>query len=119
MTTEEYIKDKLQDLGKAVDDQIPPDYGFILLVFPFGQVDGIMQYIANCKREDAVQAMREWIAVTEKTYATDQGEQGKEGFLRWYELHLQRHRGAYRQELPPAEIERWCYDAYMAGRAER
>ena len=36
MTPEEYVKEKLQDLGKAIDDQIPIDYGFVLLVFSFG-----------------------------------------------------------------------------------
>jgi hypothetical protein len=113
MTPEEYVKEKLQDLGKAVDDQIPVNYGFVLLVFPFGS-GGLMQYVANCGRADATQMMREWIAVTdEKTYGTDQ-EESPTGFDLWWAAQNKRwHEGNAVQS-----VKQWCYDAYVAGRAE-
>jgi hypothetical protein len=118
ITPEEYIKDKLQDLGKAVDDQIPVNYGFILLVFPFGP-DGIMQYVSNCRRLDALQSMREFIARNEEAdYGTDIGEKGTEGFEAWFEQELIRNapQGKVTAEALK-NLMGWCYDAYMAGRA--
>lgn len=117
MTPEEYIKDKLQDLGKAVDDQIPVDYGFILLVFPFGP-DGVTQYVANCNRGDALQLMREFIArTTETNYATDIGDQGMEPFEAWWKAQLQRRHDwvANTKTADLLDLRNWCYDAYMAG----
>jgi len=118
MTPEEYIKDKLQDLGKAVDDQIPVDYGFILLVFPFG-ANGIMQYVSNCQRLDALQSMREFIARNEEAdFGSDIGDKGTENFEAWFNQQILRN--APKGKVTPEALKNlmgWCYDAYMAGRS--
>src|SRR5260221_11977923 len=103
MTPEEYVKDKVQDLAKHIDDQIPVNYGFILLVFPTGP-QGVMQYVANCERSDAVQLMYEWIAVTsERTYGTEQEESGEDGFDRWRRNQNVR----WNQGSPEGSAQQW------------
>jgi hypothetical protein len=118
MTPEEYVKDKLQDLGKAVDDQIPVNYGFILLVFPFGSDEGIMQYVSNCQRLDALQSMREFIARNEEAdFGSDIGEKGTEHFEAWFNQQIIRN--APKGQVTAEALKNlmgWCYDAYMAGR---
>jgi hypothetical protein len=117
MTPEEYIKDKLQDLGKAIDDQIPVNYGFILIVSPFGP-DGMMQYVSNCNRLDALQSMREFIARNkEADFDTDIGHKGTESFEAWWKAQCERVPFPY--GVNPAEAKQYAYDAYMAGRAEQ
>jgi hypothetical protein len=34
MTNEEYITDKLQEMGRYVDDQIPEQHGFVVFGVP-------------------------------------------------------------------------------------
>lgn len=62
-------KKHANDLAKMIEQNIPKEYGFCLLIFPFGEVENIednrMQYISNGNREDIVKAMKEWIKKTE------------------------------------------------------
>lgn len=117
MTAEDYIRDHLKDMARYIDGEIPQGYGFILLVFPFGD-GGIIQYVANARRLDAMQAMHEWIAMnTAETYGTDAGDKGKEGFEAWFAGQLARYKAsnAEKPSEDPADIKQWCYDAWMAG----
>jgi len=53
-------------LAKMVEQNIPKNCGFCVLLFPFGEgEDHRMQYISNGNREDIVTAMKEWIKKTE------------------------------------------------------
>jgi hypothetical protein len=108
MTPEDYIRKEMQGWAAEIKGWIPPEHGFVLLVFPYGP-GGIMQYVANAERLDVVQAMREFIAMVDKeTFATDQEDQGKEGFDAWWEIQLKRASyGATPKEL--------AYDAFVAG----
>jgi hypothetical protein len=116
MTDEEYVKDHLRDIARYIDGEIPMEHGFILLVFPFGP-GGVIQYIANCDRSDAVQAMREWIAMTTgETVWTDSANAGKEGFEAWLEQQLVRHAG---EAAGPELQSQLLYDAWVAGRASK
>src|SRR5258708_34147294 len=67
MTTQEQEDEKvrrdLQALGRHVDHQLPYDWGFVVLAFPFG-AGGRMNYISNADRIDVVRAMYEFIEVT-------------------------------------------------------
>jgi hypothetical protein len=113
MTTEDYLKDKLKDLAREIDGQIPMEHGFVLLVFPFGP-NGILQYIANCHRADVAQAMREWIALVQgEQFGTDQGESEKEMFGAWLESEKER----IKTRGTPPSVEEFAYDAFVAGMA--
>jgi hypothetical protein len=113
MTNEEYISDKLQEMGRYVDGQIPINYAFVLLVFPFGP-DGVIQYVANADRGDVVQVMREWIAmIDEQTYGTDQGDAAKEPFDRCWAAEIRRL--SDRQQT----VRQIAYDAFVAGMSQR
>lgn len=61
-------REHANELAKMVEKNIPENYGFCVLVFPFmnsPEDNGRMQYISNGNREDIVRAMKEWIAKTE------------------------------------------------------
>lgn len=59
-------REHANDLARMVEQNIPKEYGFCLLLFPFGEGDDYrMQYISNGNREDIVKAMKEWIKKTE------------------------------------------------------
>jgi hypothetical protein len=65
---EEEHKDKevranLQRIARQVAIQLPGDWGFVLLAFPFGP-GGRMNYVANAGRADIVRAMYEFIEAT-------------------------------------------------------
>lgn len=110
MTADEYIKDKLRDLARSIDNQIPPEYGFVLLVLPFGE-QGVLQYVANCDRLDAIQTMREFIQKTERTFGTHRGTgEDDEGHLiafeKWYAQEKRRGHGSDKAR---------SYDAFIAG----
>src|SRR5882757_1677120 len=118
LSPDDYIKGKLQELARQIDDRIPDKHGFVLLVFSFGP-GGTMQYAANAGRLHVVQAMREFIALnTERMYGTDIADDvGKERFEPWWREFQKRQdprRASYGIDLKEA-----CYDAYMAGLAER
>ena len=64
MTADEYTRDKMQQIGGEIDDQLPMNWGFILLCFPFEGGVGRVNYIANCEREEAKSVMKEFIEGT-------------------------------------------------------
>lgn len=55
----------MQRVAEAVDAELPDGYGFIVLAFPFtgtgGPEDGVCRYASNARREDAVNAVKEWL----------------------------------------------------------
>jgi hypothetical protein len=52
----------MKKIGDLVDNELPQGWGFIVLCYPFGHAPGRMNYISNGKREDTLQAMREFLA---------------------------------------------------------
>lgn len=116
MTDEEYVRDKLKDLARHIDGQIPLEHGFILLVFPFGP-EGTLQYIANGRRLDAIQAMREFIAknTDDETFGTDAPEKSIEGFEAWFAQQQVRHSD---EPVGHDSMKRFLYDAWVAGKAD-
>ena len=63
----EYAKSKMQKIARYIEEQLLPDFGFVMLAFPFA--GGKMNYVSNCERESVVSAMREFIAKTEGKWA--------------------------------------------------
>jgi hypothetical protein len=70
MTDREYLR----EMAKVVEAKMPDNYGFIVLAFPLG-VEGRLFYTSNCRREDAIKVLKEWLFV--------QGE--KEAWMRHIE----------------------------------
>lgn len=60
------LQDAMKQVARAIDDKLPLDYGFALLVFRLGE-GGFMNYVSNANRSDMCQALRE---------AADQLERG-------------------------------------------
>lgn len=58
------IRDILRDWGTRLAKELPPEYGFSLLIFSYGE-GGNMFYISSAQREDMIKAMREFIEKNE------------------------------------------------------
>jgi hypothetical protein len=54
----------MNGIAAAIDSELPDGFGFVLLVFNFGE-GGFMNYISNADRADVVRSMREFIAKEE------------------------------------------------------
>lgn len=63
MTNEE-ANAHLRDIGRAIKGAMPPGYGFVLMMFEFGE-SGNLFYCANAKREDVIPALKEFIQKTD------------------------------------------------------
>ena len=53
-------KDYLREMAKVVQAKMPDGFGFIVFAFEFGE-DKRMYYTSNAKREDAINALKEWL----------------------------------------------------------
>lgn len=63
------VEATLRDLAGQIKPQVPSGFGFTLLIFSYGQTGlakegkaGSLFYISSARREDMVQAMKEFIA---------------------------------------------------------
>lgn len=60
------VKNKMQEIARTVKKMIPEGCGFAVLVFDTGDKPGRrLNYVSNCKRDDIVRAMEEFIDVTD------------------------------------------------------
>jgi len=61
----EAIKAKLQQLGRFLKDEMPPGWGFVLLMFDYADQrvtdDSALFYLSSANRADVTKAMREFI----------------------------------------------------------
>lgn len=121
MTDEEQIvRDKLQAMARHIKAQMPSrNWGFILMCFPYG--GGQILYVADVHRDDAVQAMREFIAKN-----TDKGKLTKEAFTdrdevtadHAFETWWQKEVGRIDVGKCPTEwgtVRQLAFDAFIAG----
>lgn len=76
MNQEEIVKSKLQEIARKVDNELPEDFGFIVLTFKFNAKPDTaqMMYVSNANREDVVKAMEEFIQKTKSNYGNDTGK---------------------------------------------
>lgn len=63
------LEAKAREIGKlisrAIDDAVGPGKaGFALFMFDYGE-GGNMTWLSSARREDAIKAMREWLAKVE------------------------------------------------------
>lgn len=120
MSEEQIVRDKLQSMGRYIKAQLPNgDWGFILLAFPY-DAKGNLLYIASTQRDDAVQAMREFIAKnTErekftKDAFTDRTEVGADhAFDTWWKKEVNRIDGRCPTEW--STVRQLAFDAFIAG----
>lgn len=55
-------KEYLKIAAQAVNDKLPDNHGFILLVAPFGPGDNNrVSYISTMQRRDAINLLKEWL----------------------------------------------------------
>lgn len=55
-------KEYLQLAAQTLEMILPDNHGFILFAFPFGEnPDNRLAYVSNAKREDAINALKEWL----------------------------------------------------------
>ena len=48
----------MQQMAEKISPMLPKDFGFAILVFPFGD-GGTSNYISNAERADMIKALRE------------------------------------------------------------
>lgn len=58
------VRETMNKVASAIDSALPDGFGFVLLVFNFGE-GGYMNYISNSDRADVVRAMKEFVAKEE------------------------------------------------------
>lgn len=73
MEEEEFVKGKLQGIAKKVEEDLPKNFGFVVLAFKFNE-KGQLMYVSNDNRADVVNAMEEWIIKTKNNYGNDTGK---------------------------------------------
>jgi hypothetical protein len=56
-----YTRDRMQKIARLVDEEIPAGWGFFVMVFPFHNAEGRMNYCSNGQRETIHELMREFI----------------------------------------------------------
>jgi hypothetical protein len=55
-------KQYLELCARLIDDRLPDNHGFILLVAPFGEgPDNRLRYVSSMSREDALSVLKEWL----------------------------------------------------------
>ena len=72
-TREQKVQDMLQSIARDIQAKLPPKFGFTLLAYEFGDVEGrTMLYVSNGNRENVQRAMLEFCTkVKEEDYGTD------------------------------------------------
>ena len=73
MNEEEVVKRRMQSIAKKVDEELPDNFGFVVLAFKFNE-KGEMIYVSNANREDVVKSMEEFIEKTKENYGNDTGK---------------------------------------------
>lgn len=58
-------KENLNLLANMVNNALPNNMGFCLMVFSFGCEKGRLQYVSNANREDVLEALKKWIATVD------------------------------------------------------
>jgi hypothetical protein len=55
----------MQKMGERIQNMLPKDYGFMLLVFPYNNANGEANYISSANREDMINHLRNTANVLE------------------------------------------------------
>ena len=72
---QEMVKSKMQRIATGVEQELPPNFGFVVLAFPFGESgQNELMYVSNSNRDDVIKAMMEFVDKTKNTYGNDTGK---------------------------------------------
>jgi hypothetical protein len=55
----ELAERKCGEIGRLIGSQLPPGWGFALIIADFQETGGNMTYLSNCQRDGMVKLMRE------------------------------------------------------------
>jgi hypothetical protein len=53
------VQEKLRKLARGITEEIPPDWGFVLMAFPLR--GGGINYISNGKRKHVMKLLRDFV----------------------------------------------------------
>ena len=70
MATRAELEEAARVIGKRVRKLCPPDTGFTVFTFDFGE-KGNMAYVSNCERADMIRLVEEWLAYQKAGLRTD------------------------------------------------
>ena len=115
MSVEDEIRAGMQDLGRIIKSRIPPGFGFILLIAENGE-HGTLLYSASIDRSDALQVMREFIALNseERNWQREMPAlELDEEFDEFWANQLKREPNYSDNK----KMKAWCRDAFIAGRS--
>lgn len=121
---EDQVRARLQGIGQNLKKQLPEGFHFILLVSRPGP-DQTLLYLSTVERADAIQVMREFIAVNmeERNWKRERPEMDAEGgleieeeFQNWWNSQCARL-----LKLPLkfdlGQMKEWTKDAFKGGRS--
>ena len=99
------VRGELQRIGAWITEQLPKGWHFLLLCTPTGQ-GGRVNYIANCRRSDAVRLMYELIEASKAKFGEHIAQDGQEedselGRLRQRVSELEMELTKYRTLIEP------------------
>jgi hypothetical protein len=60
-----WTRDQMQKIARLVNEELPDGWGFFVMAYPFNDLAGRMNYVANGERSDVLKLMREFIAKNE------------------------------------------------------
>lgn len=115
MNAEDQIRASLQDMGRTIKGWLPKEFGFILLVMEYGE-KGTLLYTSTVGRADAIQLMREFIAVNmeERNWEQEMPQlESDEEFDSWWATQLKRMPNYADNQ----KVRSMCQDAFLAGRS--
>ena len=115
MSVEDEIRASLQDWGREIKSWLPDGFGFVLLVAEHGE-GGTMLYTSSIARADAIQAMREFVAVAseERNWLREMPQlELKEEFDTWWAIQIKRTPNY----ADNGKVKQMCRDAFVAGRS--
>jgi len=55
-------RERMQHIARIVDEELPSGWGFFVMVFPFNDAEGRMNYVSNASREDIHKLMQEFLS---------------------------------------------------------
>jgi hypothetical protein len=124
MSAEDEVRANLQEIGRGLKKQLPAGFQFVLLVSRMGP-DQTLLYLSTVERADAIQVMREFIAVQmeERNWQRERPQLDAEGgleieaeFETWWKSQCARV-----PKLPIkfdlGQLKQWTRDAFKGGRS--
>lgn len=56
-----YTRERMTKIANLVDEELPANWGFIVMAFPLGGEPGRMNYVSNAKREHVIRELEQFL----------------------------------------------------------